>query len=77
MAAIYTQAEVDVLKAAIVSGVLVVSYDGPPKRMVQYQSLPEMRALLASMIADIAQAAGTRVSVRYAAFKKGFYPEGD
>ena len=71
MAAIYTQAEVDTLKAAIVSGALTVAYSGPPSRSVTYHSLPEMRALLAAMIADIADAAGTRSSYRLAAHRTG------
>ena len=74
MAALYTQAEIDTLRAAVVSGVLSVEYDGPPARRVTYQSLAAMRALLAEMVADVAAAAGTRVAVRYASHKKGFYP---
>ncbi len=70
----WTQAEVDALKAAIASGVLSVEYDGPPARRVQYQSLAAMRELLAAIVAESAAAAGTRVTVRYAAHRKGFYP---
>jgi roadblock/LC7 domain-containing protein len=68
----WIQADIDNLKTAIASGVLVVSYDGPPKRLIQYQSLPEMRALLAEMVADVAAANGTRVPNRYASGSKGF-----
>lgn len=75
MAAIFTQTEADALKAAIVSGVLSVSYSGPPARTVTYQSLDAMRRLHAAMVADIAQAAGTRVAVRYPTIRSGFYPE--
>lgn len=31
----------------------MVSYDGPPRRTVQYQSLDSMRSLLASMVAEV------------------------
>lgn len=70
--ATWTQAEIDSLKAAVASGVLSVSYDGPPRRTVVYQSLAAMRDLLSEMIADVATAAGTRVRTRYATHKKGF-----
>lgn len=70
--AIWTQEDITVLKDALKSGVLTVSYDGPPKRLVTYQSLASMRALLAEMIADVASEAGTRSSYRLAATKKGF-----
>lgn len=45
----YTDDEINQLRRAIVSGVLEVEYDGPPKRRVRYQSLSEMRDLLASI----------------------------
>ena len=64
--------DIATLKAAIVSGVLTVSYDGPPRRTVQYQSLKEMRDLLAEMISQVGAAAGTRPSGRYVKFSKGF-----
>lgn len=67
----WTTAERDTLKAAIASGVLSVTYDGPPRRSVTYQSLDAMRALLAEMEADIASAAGKRSGYRFAAFRKG------
>lgn len=69
--AVWTQAEIDTLKAAVASGVLSVSYDGPPKRMVVYQSLEAMRSLLAEMIADVAADAGTKKSYRLASTRKG------
>ena len=46
----WTQADIDTLKTAIAEGVLIVSFDGPPKRTIQYQQLSEMRKLLAEMI---------------------------
>lgn len=66
---VWTQADVDNLKPAIASGVLTVSYNGPPARMVTYQSLSQMRALLAEMIADVNSA--TRKKFRLATSKKG------
>lgn len=60
MTATWTQAQIDELKAAIASGVLTVSYSGPPARSVTYQSLKEMRELLAAMLEDSARAAGGR-----------------
>lgn len=70
MTATWTQAQIDELKAAIASGVLTVSYSGPPARSVTYQSLKEMRELLAAMLQDAAQAAGGRPYV-LAATRKG------
>lgn len=64
---IWTQADIDTLKAAIASGVLSVSYAGPPARSITYQSLAEMRSLLASMIASTSN--GT--PYRLAATRKG------
>lgn len=67
----WTQADVDALKAAIATGVLEVTYDGPPRRTVRYQDLGAMRELLASMQADVRAAAGG-TSYKLAAFRKGF-----
>lgn len=72
MAALWTQADVDSLKAAVASGVLTVSYAGPPARTITYHSLESMRALLAEMVASVGQASGARVSRRYAKTNKGF-----
>jgi hypothetical protein len=69
--AVWTQAQLDTLRAAIASGLLTVTYDGPPKRSVTYQSLKEMLALAAAMQQDINAAAGT-TSYRFAATRKGF-----
>lgn len=52
--AFWTQADIDELKAAIRSGVLTVSYAGPPARTVTYQSLQAMRDLLAEMRGEVA-----------------------
>lgn len=72
----YTQSQVDDLRIAIVafatSGVLTVKYSGPPAREMTYRNLEEMKALLVEMIADIAEAAGTRTAYRFAAHRKGF-----
>jgi len=68
MADTWTQADIDKLKAAIASGVLTVSYAGPPARSTTYQSLPEMRKLLAEMIGQVSGAP----RFRRAAFSKGF-----
>lgn len=72
MAVGYTQAEVDTLRAAVASGVLTVSFSGPPARTVTYQSLAEMRKQLANMVAELAGTAGIRQPYRKAAFKSGF-----
>lgn len=58
MADTWTQADVDALKTAIKTGILSVSYDGPPRRQIVYQSLSEMRSLLASMQQDVAASSG-------------------
>ena len=68
----WTSADVTALETAVKTGVLTVSYDGPPKRTITYQSLSEMRALLAEMRADVANAAGTRHNRRLAKTSKGF-----
>lgn len=70
MTATWTQAQIDELKTAIASGVLTVSYSGPPARSVTYQSLKEMRELLAAMQQDVNAAAGGRSYV-LAATRKG------
>ena len=69
--ATWAQADVDSLKAAISSGILTVSYAGPPSRTITYQSLAEMRKLLAEMVADVATSAGTRSSYRLVSTRKG------
>jgi hypothetical protein len=59
MMATWTVEEIATLKAACASGILTVRYDGPPARMVTYQSLKEMRELLAEMQAEAAEESGT------------------
>lgn len=54
----WTQADIDKLKAAVAGGILTVTYDGPPRRSITYQSLEAMRSLLAAMQQDVARAAG-------------------
>lgn len=56
MATIWTQTDIDTLKAAVARGILSVSYSGPPARTVQYQSLAEMRSLLSEMQREVTQA---------------------
>lgn len=68
MAAIWTQADIDKLRAAISGGVLTVSYAGPPPRSITYQSLDAMRRLLAEMVGQVQKP--TRF--RRATFAKGF-----
>jgi hypothetical protein len=69
--ATWTQTDVDALKAAVASGILTVTYDGPPRRSITYQSLDAMRGLLASMQQDVRGAAG-ETSYRLMATRKGF-----
>ncbi len=68
---IWTQADVDALRAAVASGVLTVRYDGPPARSVTYQDMDKMRALLAEMVAAVAAAAGTGTRYRFVVTRKG------
>ncbi|HET7500645.1 MAG TPA: hypothetical protein VFK02_06560, partial [Kofleriaceae bacterium] len=53
---------------AVAAGVLTVSYAGPPARSITYQSLAEMRSLLAEMV----RAVNPRPTFRRVAFSKGF-----
>lgn len=68
--ATWTQADVDSLKAAVASGILTVRYDGPPARQITYQSLRDMRELLAAMVADVSASQGG-TSYTLAATRKG------
>ena len=61
----WTQAHVTTLQAAVASGVLTVSYNG---RSTTYQSLSEMRALLADMERQVS---ATTRTYRLAAVSKG------
>lgn len=65
----WTQVELDTLKAAVASGVLTVSYDGPPRRSVTYHSLKEMRDLLAEMERDVNSSSAR--PYRLASMKRG------
>lgn len=67
----WTQQQIDTLRAAVASGILEVTFEGPPRRTVRYQTLGEMRDQLASMEASASRAAG-RPSVRLVATRKGF-----
>lgn len=67
----WTESDVLKLEAAIASGVQTVTFDGPPRRSVTYQTTSEMVKALALMRASIAQAAG-KSSVGFASTKKGF-----
>jgi hypothetical protein len=66
--ATWSQTDIDTLKAAVASGILTVSYDGPPRRTIQYQNLRDMRDLLAEMTRQV----GTAPSYRRVSFSKGF-----
>jgi hypothetical protein len=78
MSGIWTQADVDKLKAAIIalaSGekVQTVSYGGPPARTMTYHAvdLPSMEALLAKVVSDVARQSG-QASYRLVKSTKGF-----
>lgn len=71
MAITWSEAEIAELRAAIASGVLTVSYSGPPSRTITYQSLSEMRALLADMVSSSETASG-RTTYRRVVIQKGF-----
>ncbi len=64
----WTQADIDSLRKAVVSGALVVRYDGPPARSITYQNLTEMTNLLGRMEAEVKGLNKTRL----ASHKKGF-----
>jgi|WetSurSiteA1Bulk_404760.scaffolds.fasta_scaffold284965_2 hypothetical protein len=68
----WTSSDLISLRAAVASGVLSVRYDGPPGRTVTYQSLAEMRSLLAEMNASVNNTAGVRSNYRLVSTKKGF-----
>lgn len=66
--AFWTSADITKLKTAISGGVKKVIYDGPPKREAEYQSLTEMRALLAEMRGEVEGA----TAFRRVKWKRGF-----
>lgn len=70
MSVIWTQTDIDTLKAAIASGVLSVTYDGPPRRSVTYQSISQMLQVLglAAQAIDV-QNGGT--AYRFGSYKSG------
>lgn len=67
----WTQADYDSLKASVATGVLSVRYDGPPGRTIVYQSLAEMRSLLAEMQVSLQTAADTYSPYRLIGTNKG------
>ena len=67
-ASLWTEADITTLSAAVASGVLSVSYTGPPSRTVTYQSLNQMRSLLGDMVRDVR----SPVTFRLAQHTKGF-----
>lgn len=71
MSAPWSDEQIEELRTAIASGVLSVHYSGPPARTVMYQSLSEMRDLLAQMTSENGADAGTRRRYRRAATRKG------
>lgn len=68
---LWTEADIATLKKAVASGVLTVSYDGPPRRTITYQSLDAMRSLLAEMNRQVNAAP----SSRRVTWSKGFRDE--
>jgi hypothetical protein len=69
--ATWTQSDIDTLKAAMATGILTVTYDGPPRRSVTYQSLDAMSKQLSQMQRSVAQAAGKAKPYRLATMRKG------
>ena len=69
---IWTEDDITTLRAAVASGLLSVEYSGPPARRITYQSLSQMRELLAEMVAGVAENAGTRTTYRFPQHDKGF-----
>jgi hypothetical protein len=62
----YTQDDIDALTAAIATGAQKVTFgSGPDSRTVEYRSLSDMNAILATMSAEVnpTPAARPRVSV--------------
>lgn len=67
-----TQADVDALESALNSGVLTVSFDGPPRRSITYQSAADMQARLDRMKAELLRASGKVAGYRLISTKTGF-----
>ena len=71
MAMTWTQQEIDELRAAIASGIVEVTYSGPPSHTVKYHSLVEMRSLLAEMTRQVSGAAPYRLISTNKGFNRG------
>lgn len=64
----WTQLEIAALRSAVAKGILRVEYEG---RIVQYQSLTEMRSLLREMEGGVADVeTGERLYRVYATFSR-------
>lgn len=72
--ATWTQNDIDSLKAAIVSGVLEVEYDGPPRRREVYQSTQAMLNVLAIASQGVSATTGKK-NFRLVTYRKGFYDD--
>jgi hypothetical protein len=70
-APLWTQADVDSLKTAVASGVLTVSYSGPPARTVTYQNAAEMWALLARVRDEVLHDSNQKTRYRWGSTRKG------
>lgn len=77
MASIWTQADADAVKAAVLAlatgtRVVTIDYAGPPQRSATYGivDLPELRKLYAEIVRSLSGAP----RFRHAAFGKGFDP---
>jgi hypothetical protein len=69
----WTQADVDKLESAIASGVQTVTYDGPPRRSITYQTTGDMLRARALMVDEVARTSPSRKSsIRRLATRKGF-----
>lgn len=66
----WTADDLATLERAIASGVMTVSYSGPPARTVTYQSIDAMLRARATVRAELI--GDQRPAVRYASLRKGF-----
>jgi hypothetical protein len=71
VATIWTQTEINELKAAIASGIIEVTFSGPPSHTVKYHSLTDMRSLLAEMTQQVAGDAPYRLLGTNKGFHRG------
>lgn len=67
----YTQSDVDALKAALASGVRSVSFSGPPARTVVYASTAELIQAIAVAEDAVRMAAATKTRYRFGSTRKG------